>query len=210
MRGPKVSVNEIWSMKEWTWECSLSLGQVISSCCCFQMFMGSLSCACVLTTGLLKHTTASLASLCPFPCTVLFCGPCLPILKVQYLISLFSKSLQVWKTQNFVKVFFFFHSDFSIIWVIYGWDKLLGAVSATTATIPQEIRAALSYSAYSFMFLMMESVKLFLQLTFFWLWPAVQWKPEAWCERAITLHLALWPLISWFNLQPLIFDGWNW
>lgn len=108
MRGPKVSVNEIWSMKEWTWECSLSLGQVISSCCCFQMFMGSLSCACVLTTGLLKHTTASLASLCPFPCTVLFCGPCLPILKVQYLISLFSKSLQVWKTQNFVKVFFFF------------------------------------------------------------------------------------------------------
>lgn len=111
---------------------------------------------------------------------------------------------------EFCQSFFFFHSDFSIIWVIYGWDKLLGAVSATTATIPQEIRAALSYSAYSFMFLMMESVKWFLQLTFFWLWPAVQWKPEAWCERAITLHLALWPLISWFNLQPLIFDGWNW
>lgn len=46
-----------------------------------------------------------------------------------------------------------------------GETNFLGAVSATTVTVPQEIRAALSYSAYSFMFLVMESVERFLQLT---------------------------------------------
>lgn len=69
---------------------------------------------------------ASPAPLCPLSHTVLFCGPCLPIIKVQYIICLFSKSLQVWETQNCVRVYFL-PSDFSIIWVIYGWDKLPGS-----------------------------------------------------------------------------------
>lgn len=47
-----------------------------------------------------------------------------------------------------------------------GETNFLGAVSATTVTIPQEMRAALSYSACSFMFVMMGSVEWSLQLTF--------------------------------------------
>lgn len=36
------------------------------------------------------RAVTSLESLCPFPCTVLFCDPCLPILKVQYKSTIFN------------------------------------------------------------------------------------------------------------------------
>lgn len=138
MQGPKVNVNEIWRAHLRNALCSLA--RFISSCCSFLFSKVSVEFEFILclysSPGIPAwegRAVASLASLCSFPCTVLFCGPYLPILKIQYESTVFnfpvlnipasledSELCQSWFG-------FFFHSDFSIIWVIYGWDKLPGS-----------------------------------------------------------------------------------
>lgn len=110
------------------------------------------------------------------------------------------------------RVFFF---SFRLFYYLNNlWVRQTSSVRAVSATtVLQEIRAALTHSTYSFMFLVMESVEWSLQPTCYWLWHAVpKWKARS-CNLDVGEPLpcifAPRPVISWFNLKSAIFGGWN-
>lgn len=131
------------------------------------------------------------------------------VLETQFNSRVLKHPCRSGRLRIFVKSFF--HSDFPIIWVICGWIKTYWEMSATTVTVHQKGRGALSYSLCSVVLLVMKS-DWFLQLsaegeTCTVCSETQQLRPG--CRRALMLHPVLWPLLSWFTLRRVSFAVWN-